>query len=372
MVQVFNSKTVKSMDDTIKEKIQQAGVPIECYLDGMYTLGPVNKSSVTKFAIINTNISKFDLPLPPSLYMETIVERCNNRHDKQDFREIIDGQKPGDGKSTGALSQCCRYAIEAAERGGQDCKDYFTLENAALLEDTERITYMLDGLDKYQAVLIDDAGVGIGNRDFQTQSNKNISAIMQTCRTKRWYVVFTAPIDDMMDIHIRKLTYAKSKIVKPCHEAGFNIVQHKGVIRSFSKGKSKEINPHFVYGNDKNIQMYAIFSPDMYDPYKGLMAKYDKIRESAANDLIHKLAVEEKERKNPVNKHEKKMKDNFDEYGQVIYNMTHAPDGQWLKPRSNNVRSDEGTYSVSKISAETGLNAYAVNKIIAHLKSEGR
>jgi len=353
------------MDEKTRENIINCGVPIGLYETGKITLGPMNKSSVGKFASINTLIYENNLPIPPSLITEWIVERCTGPS-KQDFREIVDGN-PGAGKSMSDLYLCEIYASVAAEIHGQDPKDYFSLDNCALLQDTAGVSHLLDELDKYQAVLIDDAGVSIGNRDYGTSSNKNLAAIMQTCRTKRWYVNFTAPMNKHLDLAIRELVYCKSKIFKSCHSGGFNIMKRKG-INWVQKGKAyQEYNPHFVFDGQK-IDLYAAFTPDFIDPYKGIVDKYDVLRDSAADSLIHERAEEEHDAKNNVTVREKKFENMMKEFGPSIYMMTHDAQGNWLQRRDKGGPVPEGFFTIPRIARERGLTDLSINKIIALLK----
>lgn len=358
------------MDLDLRERIISAGVPIELYDLGYTVLGPLNKSSIEKFANINTWITENKFPLFPSIFTEMVVDICNGKS-KQDFREIIDG-KPGSGKSYSAIYGCCRYAIEAAERYGQDPKDYFTLANAALLQDTAGVTELMDSLDKYQAVLIDDAGVSAGHKDFASTSNKNLDAIMATCRTKRWYVVFTAPMNKHLDLTIRELMYCRGKIYKPCHAANFNIVQQQQIAYKKARHGWDEINPHYVYDNNVRVELYAYFNPEILNPYPNIITEYDKKRDAAADSLIHDKATAEKEKKNPVDKREAKFQKILTDNLDVVYKMTHDATGAWLNRKTVGDRgTDADTYSVNKIMSETGLNDRQVNKIIAYLKKDG-
>lgn len=357
------------MAPELREKIISLGIPIELYDNGYVTLGPVNKSSVTRFANMITQITKHELPFFQSRFTEMVVDRCTGKS-KQDFREIIDSP-PGSGKSYSALYGACRYAIEAADRYGQDPKDYFTIEdNCALLQDTDGITHLMDSLDKYQAVVIDDAGVSIGHKDALSKSSKNVDAIMATCRTKRWYVIFTAPMNKHMDLTIRELVYCRGNVFKSCHEAGFNILQQKTIAykHHYRKGRT-EINPHYTF-DDRRVEFYAYFSPEMLDPYKHIIDKYDKARDAAADSLIHDKAKEERQRKNPVNKLEEKSEKIWKEHSKKVYEMTHDSNGQWLNRKTVENRKGN-TYSVGAIASETGVNTRAIDKIIGRMKTEG-
>lgn len=356
------------MDQKTRDRITNAGFPLESYFTGRMVLGPMTKASITKFANLNTLLTRNKLPLPPSKFTEMIVDQTTGES-RQDFREIIDG-RPGSGKSRSALYGCGRYAIEAADRHGQDPKDYFCLANCALLQDTQGVAYMLDSLDKYQAVLIDDAGVSAGNKTFLSESNRNINAIMQTCRTKRWYVVFTAPMSKHLDLQIRELVYCKGNVYKSCHHEGFNILQQTGVNMKFINHRWMEFNPNFVFEEIKT-NLYAYFNLDYMEPFKGDVEKYDDLRDKASDSLIHEKATRENEIKNPTDKRavafQKILKENCD----VVFQMTHDENGMWLNPRvSGGAKNDPKTYSMGAIRKETGLNERQVDKIIAHIKKK--
>ena len=146
MVTVYNSRTSKTMCDKDKDAIVNAGLPLEIYTTGVTNLGPANRSAIMRFANIASAITQFNLPLPPSPLIEMIVDRTSGPS-KQDFRLTLDGD-PGDGKSYSSVYLAARYAMEMADRLGQDPKDFFSLDNCALLEDSEKITAILDEADK--------------------------------------------------------------------------------------------------------------------------------------------------------------------------------------------------------------------------------
>lgn len=101
MVLVYNTETVRNMDDAIREKIIAAGVPIEIYEKGYVNLGPKNRSAIGRFANICTDIIKHELPIPPSPMIEFIVGRTTGKS-KQDFTAIVDAKK-GAGKSYSSI-----------------------------------------------------------------------------------------------------------------------------------------------------------------------------------------------------------------------------------------------------------------------------
>lgn len=319
MVFVFNSRNVKDMDEATKRNIVNAGVPLDIYTRGVVLLGPSNRSALQRQASISTAIKKYELPLPPSPFIEWVVDRTTGIS-KQDFRMTLDGD-PGMGKSYTSTYFAARYAIEAADRLGKDPEDYFTLENCALLEDTERITDILDNAGTQQAVVVDDAGVAADSRDFATTSSKNMGKIMQTCRTKRWFVIFNIPRLTHVDLRIRELVTAKANIYKSYHAGGFNIVKIYSSKITSRGYKKYEKNPRLIL-DDKKIDFFTSYSTDLLDPYQGMVKAYDKARDDAANRLIHMIAGEEHEANHPgPTKREKKEQDMITKYTEKVRTM---------------------------------------------------
>jgi hypothetical protein len=346
MVLVYNSRSVKSIDESIKQTIIDAGVPISVYENCFTDLGPSNKSALKRFVNICSIISQKKLPLPPSPFIEFIVDRTTGKS-KQDFTGSVDGKK-GMGKSYTGGYECGRYAIEVSDRWGQDPKDYFSLNNCALLEDTEGITKILDEAEKYQAIMIDDAGVAVSSRDFATQKNKNLNKIMTVCRTKRWFVMQNAPMSSHIDLQQRELMDMIGHIYKSFHEDGFNIVKFNSSNSIYRFGKKRVFEKRFSFF-DRKIDFYCAFSPDILDPFAGFTDKYDIQRETAANKLISDITVSEKSRNNPITNREKKRQENIERYGEKIRKMVSCGD------------------SNRSICRATGLTDHMVNRIVSEL-----
>lgn len=346
MVLVYNSRTVKNMDDAIKEQILAADVPLSVYTDCITDLGPRNRSAMGRFANICSAIIREGLPLPPSPFIEFVADRTTGKS-RQDFTGTLDGKK-GMGKSYSTGYEQGRYAMEVADRWGQDPKDYFSIDNCALLEDTDGITKILDEAEKYQAIMIDDASVALGSRDFATQKNKNLNKIMTVCRTKRWFVMQNAPMSSHIDLQERELMDMSAHVYKSFHEAGFNLIKINSVNSVYRAGKKRVYEQRFTF-YDQKIDYYCAYSPDILDPFKGFISKYDKQREEAANRLISEVTGSEQERKNPVDKRAEKLREAMEKHGQTIKDMM-----------------EEGK-SFRAICRKTGLTDAMVNKVIPQM-----
>ena len=311
MVLVFNTRTVKDMEESVRQTIIDAGVPIEVYTTGIVDLGARNRKALGQFANLATKISFEELPIPPSRFIELVVDITTGKS-KRDYRIMLDG-KPGDGKSYSCFSLACRYAMEIADRNHKEPTDYFSLDNCALLQDSEGVTALMDRLGKYQAVIIDDAGVSASSQNWNTPEVKAIGQIMQTCRTKRWFLIYNAPNRKMVSNQVRDLVYAKGSVYKPCHDADLNIIKINSTYINSDDPRNKEWKHRFSF-DDKKLDYYAVYNPDMFDPYAGMIDKYDKLRDSAGDSIIHDKAVQQHDLKNPQNSRSARWQEALDKH----------------------------------------------------------
>lgn len=316
-MQVFNSRNVASMSAETREILESHHL-LPMYFDRYKDNGPSNRSAVARAANTARAILQYDLPLPPSGFIELVADQTSGKS-KQDWKQTMDG-KQGMGKSTSCFYFAARYAIEMADRHGQDAKDYFSLDNVALLQDTEGVTHLLDEVEKQQAVVIDDAGVAAGSREFATLSNRNLNKIQQTCRPKRWFTLFNLPVITHVDLQIRELVAAKSYVYAKFHDWGFNLVKINTTELVTSGRKNVEYK-HRLAPQGKKIDFWTAYSPDILPGFAGFMDKYDAAREKASDNLISETATCEKERKSGLSKRDKRYQDLLTKYGDIVLDM---------------------------------------------------
>jgi hypothetical protein len=137
-------------------------------------------------------------------------------------------------------------------------------------------------------------------------------------------------------------------IYKPFHEAGFNVLKINSSESTFRFGKPHTFEKRFSFF-DRKFDFWCCYSPDILDPFKGFIEKYDKQREEAANKLISSITVQEKARANPVSPRAKKRAENLEKYGQRIKDML-----------------QEGK-SARQITRATGLTDHMVNIIASEM-----
>jgi len=337
---IYNSKTIGNLTKEDKDRILEVMDPwyltpkqcarlsgvnlMDIYTNKYVDLGAKNNSAVTRMAEICAIIYEECLPLPPSPFSEFLVGRTSGM-DKLDVSFTIDGNK-GDGKSYSSLSIGERFGMDMAAINGGSPFDYFSLDNCALLEDTEAITRIMQRAKKRQFILLDDAQVAVGNRDFAQQKNKNFNRILSICRTMRWVICLNTQLSSHIDLGIRDLTDFKLNIFKPNHDRGFNLLKifSSDVKIKFNKKSFHEKRLSFY---DKKFDIWCAYHPDIFAPYKGMAEKYDVLRDEAAQRIISETADEEAEMANPVGKREKEWEETKKKYIPII-RKTIAEDGK--------------------------------------------
>jgi len=261
--------------------IAQLGIPV-C-TDGLFDLGAMNGSAVGRLATIAEAVAKErelnpDFKMPRSQFAIFVADRITGE-DKQDMSMIISGKK-GSGKSRSSLYIAQRVAEEIAIVLGGTWKDYFSLDrNCALLEDTEGINKLAKSVGKHQVIVVDDAGVAVGSRDFATTKNKNFNTLLTICRTRRWFLIFNVPVRTHVDKQIRELVDCVAKVFKPYHKKGFNILKVHSV--ELSESNANKPYTHRYSFKNRKVDMWVAFSPD-----KDMVMAYEDGRDAATDRII--------------------------------------------------------------------------------------
>lgn len=71
-----------------------------------------------------------------------------------------------------------------------------------------------ENIGKGSAILWDEAGVDISNRNWQSTANKMLNYLLQTFRHRNFILLFTAPYLDFVDSSTRKLFHAELKTIR--------------------------------------------------------------------------------------------------------------------------------------------------------------
>lgn len=280
------------------ERIARYDIEYEIPPSNIIRIGPRNPSAVKKFARIVRQMIRNKVPIPRSRFAIYVSQRVTGE-DKQDFSMIITGKK-GTGKSYSSLRICQQIAQEHVNNIGGKPEDYFTLGNCCLLEDTDGINKIVKNSAKYQIILIDDAGVAIGARDFATTSNKNFNKVLSTCRTKRWVVILNTPAKTHIDKQVRELVDCWGTVFLPQHKWGFNIMKLHSI--SINEQKANHTYQKRYEFDRQKVDMWAVLTPD-----KKTVEAYDKGREEAAQKLIDSMLTGEELPKGKREQHKQNM-----------------------------------------------------------------
>lgn len=135
--------------------------------------------------------------------------------------------------------------------------------------------HMIKVIKKGQFILWDEAGAGIGSRDFATKLNRNIGKIFQTQRYKQFGVAMTAPALNLIDKQPRELLNAlinMKKILRSYKTSVASIYENKV---DLLRNKVRPVLPRIKIGDT----IYKIRDFSFRLPDKKLVREYDKIKD---------------------------------------------------------------------------------------------
>jgi hypothetical protein len=282
-------------------------------------LGNLNHSAIVRLANWAQLVKDGKEPMPRSPFCQWAAKRVTDE-DKQDLTIFISARK-GMGKSYTALGLADRISEEIALVKGGSPRDYFTIDNCALLMDSSKITKLLSTKGNHQVLIIDDAGVGANNREFLSKGNINFNKIMMTCRTKRWVVIFTSVLKSHVDLNIREMSDVLINIYKSFHVGGFNICKAKSsTVVELVNNKNVTMSRHLTMNGDK-VSMWVAFGPS-----PEMAEEYDRQRNIAADNVLKESteALEKKEKASP----ETKMQEYIDKYLDTVKTMIECGDSE--------------------------------------------
>ena len=182
-----------------------------------------------------------------------------------------------------------------------------------------------EDLEKGSVIIFDEAGVGLSSRDWYSQQNKLLGAILQTFRNMNLAVIFTTPDLSFIDVQARKLFH---HYFETC---GIDRVRNLAKLKIFriqSSGRTGKT--YFKYlsylhnGHYYTTKGILVKKPDektiLY--YEGLKTAYTfKLNKDALAELdgskLSKQEVYESNKKDSIAKAEQTITDNKEVYTKV-------------------------------------------------------
>lgn len=187
-----------------------------------------------------TNINKFKVkktvePLADnkSFFVEYIKNRLNKNN--QNFLGLIQGQT-GSGKSWASISLA--MAIDHK----------FSMENI-VFDAKELIEFVIHRSYKGGAVVFEEAGVGLHNLSFWTDTNKGANKILQTFRHKNLALIMNSPEGSFIDSQSMKLIHCVMSTVGINRRRRYSRVNFHFIKPNYWKKDKPYRNPLRVYNN---------------------------------------------------------------------------------------------------------------------------
>lgn len=198
----------------------------------------------------------------------------------QDVSFMLEGPK-GTGKSSSSLMMCVNSAKWSAEFLGTDWRDHFELERTAAIVDPDKADEVMVNTKKYDVRLFDDISLAWGNRNWQSDENKDKNDIFIINRIDNTINILTSPNSKLIDVVPRSNVNFKGEMDTPYFVYGHTSLKIFKPIPMYRASGYKMLDPYMRVGRNK-IVLYMLEQPP-----KRLIDAYDKER-SRATEAIKK------------------------------------------------------------------------------------
>lgn len=281
----------------------------------------------------------------PEYMFDSFIKRIRSRlhYQNKNYLAIITGAT-GTGKSYGALS----FAYEIA---GEQNKVWLVFQPLELIK-----LINSGNLKKGDVVLMDEIGVGMNAREWQSESNILFGSILQTFRTLNVAVLFTTPDLSFVDIQARKLFHQymetigidyREKVVKM---KVFDIQPNPRIGKIYFK------KPRFV--DDEGI-MVKLRDVSFQKPDEKVCVDYEARRKAYTDELNR--SAEAKLLKAKAKEEAPK---------EVKKSLTNEEIIQAIRSNPQNYQNSKGKYTTSLIRNSFDMPEYKAREVRAILYKE--
>jgi hypothetical protein len=196
----------------------------------------------------------------------------------QDVSFMLEGPK-GTGKSTTGLTLCYNAARWEAEFLGTDWRDHFDIERTVAIVDPDRADEVMVNTVQYDVRLFDDISLAWGNRNWQSDENKDKNDIFIINRIDNTINILTSPNSKLIDVVPRSNVNFKGEMDTPYFNFGHTSLKIFKPIPMYRASGYKMLDPYMRVGRDK-IVLYMVGSPP-----KRLWEQYNKERTRATEAI---------------------------------------------------------------------------------------
>jgi hypothetical protein len=229
---------------------------------------------------------------------------------KKNFLGVITGP-PGIGKSWTALSVC--YQADD------------TFSPTKIVTTTKQLLELINSgtLKSGDAILWDEAGIDISNRNWQSIVNKTLNFLFQTFRHKRLIIIMTVPYMDFVDAGTRKLIHAEIEVQKIDYDTCE--ARTKPMIIQYNSRTKKFYYKYLRVRTDKGVsplRAWHVSKPPQWliDAYEDIKSKFT----SKLNLELQKDLEDEEVKKNKKEKR-KELTEKQEEALKLVANYGNVP-----------------------------------------------
>jgi DNA-directed RNA polymerase subunit RPC12/RpoP/ABC-type dipeptide/oligopeptide/nickel transport system ATPase component len=206
-------------------------------------------------------------------FAQEIAETITGPYDQHSSLMIVG--KTGSGKSFAALYIAYRVACEVAKIKGGTWKDYFSMDNIAIIK-LDDIFKTLYDMKKYNIYICDDIGVGWSARRWKSEANQIMNDIAQTFRTENTFLILTLPDNFLIDKVPRTLVHYFGEMTYSIFKYNISVMKLFEIKRQHRRDKT-----YYVYPlNHKQFVRYLIRKPP-----EELIKEYKPLRELKAREM---------------------------------------------------------------------------------------
>lgn len=211
---------------------------------------------------------------------------CSN-HNKNIIL-LIEG-KPGQGKSWASIRIATAASEYIAKYNGGNPWDYFTLDNVGIIMPDDMLR-VIQNIKKRNIVIFDDMGMAYSGRDWQSDGNKAMNAMIQTIRTDNNIIIITVPDAEWIDKIGRNILHFKIVMNEPLHDIGYSLGKLSAVEKLYNSTSRKNINPYLksVVGSGRVRYNHIAFDK----PPQVVTDEYEK-RRSYQLERLKQKSIEE-------------------------------------------------------------------------------
>lgn len=204
--------------------------------------------------------------------------------------------KPGSGKSWTSLSLACLQNPDFELNGN------FYFLPSKMMKDIGKY-YGVGGPRKRGKIwILDEAGVGINNKEYFSEINRGFGTFFQTARHRNPISFITVPRQNLIDSTVRKLMTIRITAT------GFNAERQKTIVQPRLMEYNDDFDKFYykMLRMLKDKRMFAVNLVELPKPPKHIIDEYEKLKTEYTTDKYNEIAMS-------LEKYEDKQKAKYDE-----------------------------------------------------------